>query len=557
MFIEKNKHILVKENLLIEIKNDKKLIDELNLFNKEVIIPVFIDNDLIYLIILGKKLSGDFFSGEDVNLLDTISNEASIAFKNARLYEELEVLVEHRTKELSETNRSLQKEISIRKETEKQLEHQAFYDSLTNLPNRLLFMEHLKRIISYKERNKEASFAVFFMDLDRFKVVNDSLGHLAGDKLLIMLSDELKKSIRNVDIISRFGGDEFAILGMDIKNDEGIHTVANKIHKIFRSSFKISDNEVYVSVSIGIISSRATENKNPDEFLRDADIALYIAKDKGRACHVIFDPQMHAKADTILKIESELRSAIEHKELRINYQPLLSIDNNNITGFEALVRWEHPHRGMLLPDEFLSIAEETGLIIDIDRWMLIESLKQMKEWRKKYKGADELSISLNLSKKMLFNLDFIDFVKNTLKETGQDGKYLRFEVTEKIIIDNPQTIINIISDLRDIGIKLDIDDFGTGHSSLNYIRQFPIDGLKIDKSFVSSLNENKNNDEIVKTIINLAKILKIDIIAEGIETKTQLDIFKNHSGIIAQGCLFNKPMDKSCVEEIYFKENLN
>ena len=448
-----------------------------------------------------------------------------------------------RTIELERVNELLNRENSDRKKAEELLTRQAFYDSLTNLPNRALFIDRLCSALERKKRYPDYSFALLFLDMDRFKIINDSLGHMMGDQLLIMLAQRLKKHVRSIDTIARFGGDEFAVLIQDTKEISGVYAIAERFHNEMRAPFSILGREIFTTMSIGIVMSNTADYTRPEELLRDADTAMYHAKERGKACHVTFDSTMHAKATAALWVETELRRAVEQNDFVVYYQPIISVEENKITGFEALVRWQHAERGIITPSEFITVAEETGLILPLGESVIRESCRQLKAWQAQFPSCLDLTVSVNVSSKVFSQPDFFDFVKNVLEETGLEGRCLRLEIVERTLIENPEPAAAVIKRFEDLDVRFDIDDFGTGYSALNYLRHFPIKGLKIDGSFINALTFDKNNTAIVKTIIALGQDLGLDVIAEGIETVEQLDVFKSMKGEYAQGFYLFRPMD--------------
>ena len=448
-----------------------------------------------------------------------------------------------RTIELEGANELLYRENIERKKAEDLLTRQAFYDSLTNLPNRALFIDHLRSSLERKKRHPDYSFAILFLDLDRFKVINNSLGHMIGDQLLILLSQRLKKHVRSVDTIARFGGDEFAVLMEDTREISGVYDIAERFHGEMRSSFSIYGREIFTTMSIGIVMSNTGDYTAPEELLRDADTAMYHAKERGKACHVVFDSTMHAKATAAFWVETELRRAVEQNDFIVYYQPIISVEENKLTGFEALLRWQHAERGIITPSEFIAVAEETGLIIPLGERVIRESCRQLKKWREQFPSCRDLTVSVNVSGKVFSQPDFFDSVKNILEETGLEGSCLRLEIVERTLIENAEPAAAIMKRFEDIHVRFDIDDFGTGYSALNYLRHFPIKGLKIDGSFINALTFDKNNAAIVKTIIALGRDLGLDVIAEAIETVEQLDVFKDMKGEYAQGFYLFRPMD--------------
>ena len=478
--------------------------------------------------------------------LGYLTNERAKLFRKSLVAEKE---LRQRTIELEKVNELLNHENRERKKAEELLTRQAFYDSLTNLPNRALFTDRLCSSLERKKRYTDHSFAVLFLDLDRFKVINDSLGHMIGDQLLIMLAQRLKKHIRSIDTIARFGGDEFAVLMEDTGEISEVYDIVGRFHGEMRSPFLIFGREIFTTISIGIVMSNTGNYTRPEELLRDADIAMYHAKERGRACHVIFDSTMHAKATAALWVETELRRAVEQNDFVVYYQPIISVGENKITGFEALLRWQHADRGIITPSEFITIAEETGMILPLGESVIRESCRQLKEWQIQFPSCCGLTVSVNVSSKVFTQPDFFDFVKNILEETGLEGRCLRLEIVERTLIENPEPAAALMKRFEDLNVRFDIDDFGTGYSALNYLRHFPIKGLKIDGSFINALTFDKNNAAIVKTIIALGRDLGLDVIAEAIETVEQLDVFKNMKGEYAQGFYLFRPMDSKAAGE--------
>jgi predicted signal transduction protein with EAL and GGDEF domain len=364
-----------------------------------------------------------------------------------------------------------------------------------------------------------------------------------GDQLLVVLSQRLKKHIRSVDTIARFGGDEFAVLMDGTREISGVYDMAERFHDEMRSPFLIFGREIFTTMSIGIVMSNAGDYTGPEELLRDAGTAMYHAKEQGKARHVVFDSTMHARATEAFWVETELRRAVEQNDFIVHYQPIMSVEENKITGFEALLRWQHAERGVITPSEFIAVAEETGLIIPLGERVIRESCRQLKEWREQFPSCRDLTVSVNVSSKVFYQHDFFDFVKNVLEETGLEGSCLRLEIVERTLIENAEPAAAMMKRFEELNVRFDIDDFGTGYSALNYLRHFPIKGLKIDGSFINALTFDKNNAAIVKTIIALGRDLGLDVIAEAIETVEQLDVFKDMKGEYAQGFYLYRPMD--------------
>ena len=438
-------------------------------------------------------------------------------------------------------------DISEQKRVEDQLRYQALYDALTKLPNRVLFSDHLEQALFRAKRDKDYLFAVLFLDLDRFKMVNDSMGHLQGDHLLQGVAHRLSECLRPGDTISRFGGDEFAILLDPIKDVSDATRVADRIHTAMAPPFSLDGHEVFASASIGIALNTSGYDKT-EPILRDADTAMYRAKARGRSGTEIFDTAMHAQAVTRLQLEADLRRAVEHKEFRLHYQPIVSLTDGKMSGFEALVRWQHPERGLVSPVEFISVAEETGLIVPIGRWTLHEACRQLRAWQISHPAIPPLSVSVNLSGKQFLQPDLVEQIDAMLLEVGLDAHSLRLEITESVMMEHADFIVAMLEKLKARGIQLYIDDFGTGYSSLSYLHRFAIDALKIDLSFTQRMRTSPKDREIVRTIMMLAESLGIASIAEGIETLDQLEQLEQlrcHSG---QGYYFSQPVDKIAAE---------
>ena len=446
---------------------------------------------------------------------------------------------------------SVHTDITERKRAEEQLIHNALHDALTGLPNRALFLEHLRRALGHSPRRRK-TFAVLFLDFDGFKLINDSLGHLEGDNLLKMIARRLESLLRGDDIVARLGGDEFTILLDDLTDSKDAFLVVERIQDIFKEPFNLDGREIFIGASIGI-ALRDAKYKTPEEMLRDADIAMYRAKSNGKGRHEIFSREMHQQISNRLRLETELRLALERNEFAVFYQPIMQIDNNQLIGFEALVRWFHPERGQIMPGEFIPIVEETGLIIPLGEVILRESCRQVREWQQRFPANTDLTISVNLSCKQFMQHDLVGCVAGILKETGLEARFLRLEVTESHIMENSDVAIKIMNRLRDLGVQLSIDDFGTGYSSLSYLQRLPINYLKIDRSFINLMNSNHENGEIVRAIVMLAKNLNMQVIAEGIETEEQALKLINLDCAFGQGYFYSKPTNASQTEMLLEK----
>ena len=435
----------------------------------------------------------------------------------------------------------LTRDITERRRAEEQLLHDAFHDSLTKLPNRTLFLDHLKLAVNHCRRRKGYLFAVLFIDLDRFKVINDSLGHMVGDEFLITVARRLETCLRDGDTIARLGGDEFTILLDGIKDYGDAQRVAERVQEVLGEPFHLAGRELFVTASVGIKYSGEGEEQ-PEDLLRDADTAMYCAKTLGKAQYQVFDAKMHTRALTLLQIESDLRRAVEREEFHVNYQPIVSLESGRISGFEALVRWHHPERGVILPSEFVSVAEETGLIMQIDRSVLRQACLQMRKWQDDLPCTRRMKISVNLSCKQFMQPMIVEQVKEILLETGLDPCSLKLEITESVMMEGRDYTMRVLERLSEAGIELSLDDFGTGYSSLSYIHRFPVSTLKIDQSFIKRIGGDQNG-EIVRAVVTLARNLGMEVVAEGIETELQLDQLRALNCEQGQGFYFSIPVD--------------
>lgn len=442
-----------------------------------------------------------------------------------------------------------QTDITLNKANEAKLLYQAFHDPLTGLPNRMSFMEQIENAIKRSKDYNNYVFALLFLDLDRFKVVNDSLGHALGDRLLVAIAQKLKACLGPKDSIARLGGDEFTILLEDIKDISDATRMADRIYQELSLPFNLSGHEVFTTVSIGIAISTLGYDR-PEDLLRDADMTMYRAKALGKGRLEVFDPTLHDRAMARLQLEIDLRRALERQELQLYYQPIVSLNNGRIAGYEALVRWQHPQRGLVSPVEFIPLAEETGLIMPLGMWVLRQACQQLRAWQQQMPTDPPLTVNVNLSGKQFEQPNLIENIKQVLEETGLNASSLKLEVTESVLVENAAPAVAILKQLRALGIKLAIDDFGTGYSSLSYLHQMPIDTLKIDRSFVQNIDCDPEKIEMIRTIVSLAWNLGMNVVAEGVETKKQMYQLQALRCDYGQGYYFSRPLDADAARAV-------
>ncbi|NQZ25956.1 MAG: EAL domain-containing protein [Colwellia sp.] len=503
-------------------------------------VPLIYSGQLLGVMVLQSYHYKTTYNQQDAELLNFVSNHVSVAIKRRELAD-----FERRSHELLEQQvklrtLALEDEITQRKQAEKLLKHTAAHDSLTGLPNRTVFLDLLNHAIACAKRKDDFSFAVLFLDLDRFKVVNDSLGHHAGDLLLKIIARELLAIVRDKDTVARLGGDEFVILIEDLPSNDEAFDVAERITTFLQEPFTIDNQLVYTGTSIGISFS----NKRYDDantMLRDADTAMYHAKDNGRGRYEVFDDSMHQKVQNALSLEADIREAIAWQEFIPYFQPIIQLDNLELKGFEALARWQSTKRGFVYPNDFIPLAEDTDLIQVIDLQIIEKACQQLKLWQDEI-GCDDLYVSCNLFSKQFFSTSLPQDIEKVLRETGLAPHNLRVELTERALLENAEIVLTNMQALKDMGVKILLDDFGTGYSSLGYLHRFPIDVLKIDRSFISNVHEHENHSAIIRTIVDLANNLQMATVGEGIENLADAELLQEKGCIYGQGYYFAKPM---------------
>lgn len=446
-------------------------------------------------------------------------------------------------------------DVTERKSLEQQLTHQALHDSLTKLANRVLFHDRVEHALSKLSRTK-TSLAVLFIDLDNFKTINDSMGHAAGDALLISIGERLRACLRNSDTPARLGGDEFAILVEDVKHADEVILIAERLEELFRAPFLIDGKELFVGTSIGIASTQ-TGNEKPEELLRNADTAMYTAKTRGKGHYVVFETKMHEALMERVELEADLRRGIENKEFTLHYQPIIDLKSKQMTGMEALVRWNHPTRGLIPPNKFIPIAEETNQIVELGKWILDEACHQAKIWNNQYDKEQSLTISVNLSIRQFQQDKLIEMIETALTKSGLPARCLVLEITESLMLYNTEATIKKLQELKKIGIRLAIDDFGTGYSSLSYLQRFPLDILKIDKSFIDKISQSKEGVAVARAIIMMSDTLQLKTVAEGIEYPEQITTLQDLGCGLGQGFHFAKPLTTEDMNEFLLKSTLN
>lgn len=475
----------------------------------------------------------------------TVEKAKQAERERAEQAEEHVIELQHYVAELERSGEALQ-------ESHENFRHAAYHDALTGLPNRNYFIDTLKGLLQHSRDDSESNFAVLFLDLKSFKTINDSLGHSIGDRLIKNVAKRLSEMVREDDMVGRFSGDKFGIILTDLLSRDEATGFADRLAKRLAEPYTLDGRQVFTSAKIGIAYGNS-KYPEAEDVLRDADIAMYYAKDNEEN-YVIFDQKMHIRAVTRLQLETDLRFAIERNEFELFYQPIIGLDTAGLEGFEALVRWNHPHRGLVPPNEFIPISENTGLIIPMTVQILHAACSQVVKWQKASPAGKPLSIAVNLSGKHFGHPALVEQIKTVVAETGIDPESLKLEITESAVMENAETAILMLKQIKETGVRVSIDDFGTGYSSLSYLHRFPIDLLKVDRSFVSAMEENSENGEIVRTVIALAKALNLKVVAEGIESIHQFHQLRILGCEYGQGYLFSKPLPVNEIERL-LKDN--
>lgn len=548
LVIRKGETLLLSREDIIELHNKGLISTPHKASTTWLGVPLIHSGVVIGAMVIQSYHSKLVYTQKDAEMLNFVSNHVASAIKRRehlaferQTHEILEQQVKLRTLALEE-------EISQRKQAEEKLMHAATHDNLTGLANRVIFIDLLNHAIASSTRFPERVFAILFLDLDRFKVVNDSLGHHAGDILLKIVAKKLVDLVRTKDTVARFGGDEFVILIEDLESKQEAYDIAKRITEFLSTPFVIEEQPVYIGTSIGVLFNNERYD-TADTMLRDADTAMYHAKEKGRGRYEVFDSSMHSTIQNALMLEADIREAIKHEEFIPYYQPIVNLSNDRIIGFEALARWESKKRGFVFPNDFIPLAEDRNLVKPIDFQILEKSCTQLKAWHTKLK-CEDLYISCNLYSDHFFSLSLAEDISEILERVGISPNNLRIELTERALLDNSDIVLKNMKALKKIGVKILLDDFGTGYSSLSYLHLFPIDVLKIDRSFITNVHDHESHQAIIKTIIDLATNLEMSTVGEGIESLKDAEILKNMNCRFGQGYYFSRPLKPSEAQKI-------
>lgn len=538
--IRHGKALLLNQQEMLDLYEQGLTIKPNENTNSWLGVPLMYFEEVIGVMVIQSYQLNLSFSEQDAELLNFVSQHVSSAMKRREIIEDERLSHDLLEEQVKLRTAALEEEIKQRKRVETQLKHTASHDSLTGLANRAVFIDLLNHAIATNKRKSELKFAILFLDLDRFKIVNDSLGHYAGDLVLKIVARELSEIVREKDTVARLGGDEFVILIEDLENDKEAYEVAKRITDLLKQPFTIENHVVFIGTSIGILFSdeRYTDANN---MLRDADTAMYHAKDNGKGRYEVFDSSMHNKVQSALFLEADLRHAIEEREFTPYFQPIMRLASNKVVGFEALARWQSPKRGFVMPNDFIPLAEDTNLIMEIDLEILEKSCISLKQWQEKT-GDEQLYVSCNLHAKHFFKPTLTNELTRILVEVGISPKNIRIELTERALMENSDVVLNNMQALKRLGFKILLDDFGTGYSSLSYLHRFPIDVLKIDRSFITNVDKHANNRAIIKTIVDLATNLKMATVGEGIESLADAQLLQHIECLYGQGYFFAKPM---------------
>lgn len=545
--------VLLDKALMLTLYQENKIAKPRNDVVSWLGVPLIDSGEVLGAMVLQSYQQSTCFTEQDAELLRFVSRHVASAIKRREItdYErKAHELLEHQVKLRTV---ALEDEIKQRKDAEEKLKHAASHDILTGLPNRAVFTDLLDHAIACNKRRTESKFAILFLDLDRFKVVNDSLGHQAGDTLLKEIAIALVEIVRNKDTVARLGGDEFVILVEDLESNEEAYDIAKRITELLFSPYIIENQPVFIGTSIGVLFNNERYD-NADTMLRDADIAMYHAKDKGKGRYEVFDSSMHKKVQNALSLETDIREAIANQEFEPYFQPIVQMAGGDIVGFEALARWNSAKRGFVFPDDFIPLAEETNLVMAIDLQILEKSCRQLKTWQQRL-NLDHLYVSCNLYCNHFFSLSLPQDIQNIIKQTGIEPRQLRVELTERALLENNEIVLKNMRALKKIGVKILLDDFGTGYSSLSYLHRFPMDVLKIDRSFIHHVHERDNHQAIIKTIIDLAANLNMATVGEGIENQEDAELLTKMGCIYGQGYYYAKPLPGKDVEALLVKKS--
>lgn len=476
----------------------------------------------------------------------------------SRFVESLKGKVDERTAELERQKEDLEHEVSVRRRAEEQLRHAALHDRLTGLCNRELLWDRIDRCIDRARRNPDYMYAVLFLDIDRFKEVNDSHGHTLGDQFLITIANRLQTCLRKTDAVSktdgstiaRIGGDEFVVLLDGVRGPEDAVSVAERVQETLATPIVLEGIEFFTSASIGIATSELAY-RSPDDLLRDADAAMYSAKAAGKARHELFNETMHAEVKARLQLGNDLRRAVDNEEFRAYYQPVCRLETGELVGFETLIRWQHPARGLVSPGEFIEHSEETGLVVELGAWVLNEACRQLREWHDRFpREGEPLSVSVNVSMRQACRDELVDEVREALERHGIPASSLKLEITESVVMGDGETIAHVLSELKALGVEIHMDDFGTGYSSLSYLHRFPLDALKIDRTFLTTARDESDYAGIVRTVVALAHQLDMSVAIEGVETPEQCAALRSIGADLAQGYYFSRPLEAGAATEL-------